>query len=443
MAFILFFCSFIGFPLATFLYFGARKKLKGEDERYEAHRAELSQNLKVVQSDLSGIQLKINETESNIAKKKKVVDQLEKEIQRRRSLLLVDDMSVKEPVFEYWDSKGYREKIKDLVARQKDLVGANKAIVALYDGNYIDDKLKKTAATIIIQLLNHEVRSSIEGLTSRNANSKEKQIQGFIGKLQKWAKQYSLAISEEYLNLATRQFELCFQEKEMQRIEEEERQQALAAAREEMKLLQDIERAKQKEDSLAKALIEARREADKATPDEKEGLLATIASLEKKLKIANQIHEKARSMAEQTKTGYVYIISNAGSFGEDILKIGLTRRLNPEDRVSELSGASVPFKFDIHAMIQSDDAPSLEAALHREFDGRRVNKVNKHKEFFRVKIDEVERAVEKIAPNAKFHRDITGDEFRSVVEERSALFFEGENDEIVIEPDLSGVDNSD
>ena len=93
------------------------------------------------------------------------------------------------------------------------------------------------------------------------------------------------------------------------------------------------------------------------------------------------------------KAGYVYIISNIGSFGKDVYKIGMTRRLEPMDRVDELGDASVPFKFDVHAMIFSDDAPKLEAALHHAFDNKKVNMINNRKEFFNVKLEEIEQVV--------------------------------------------------
>ena len=98
-------------------------------------------------------------------------------------------------------------------------------------------------------------------------------------------------------------------------------------------------------------------------------------------------------MAQQTKRGHVYVISNVGSFGEDVYKIGLTRRLEPLDRVRELGDASVPFSFDVHALIYSEDAPPLEAALHRRFLENQVNKVNRRKEFFRLKVQEVRDAL--------------------------------------------------
>ncbi|HRO14175.1 MAG TPA: GIY-YIG nuclease family protein [Paracoccus sp. (in: a-proteobacteria)] len=110
-------------------------------------------------------------------------------------------------------------------------------------------------------------------------------------------------------------------------------------------------------------------------------------------------------MAEMTKCGYVYIISNVGLLSENVVKSGLTRRLDPDDRVRELGDARVPFSFDTHAMIHSEDAPGLEAALHREFADRRINMSNMRKEFFRVSLDEVEDAMERLAPTASFFKD--------------------------------------
>ena len=95
------------------------------------------------------------------------------------------------------------------------------------------------------------------------------------------------------------------------------------------------------------------------------------------------------------RAGYVYVISNIGSFGPNVYKIGMTRRLDPQDRVDELGDASVPFNFDVHAMIFSDDAPALEASLHRAFEDRKVNMVNTRREFFNVTLDEIKEVVKK------------------------------------------------
>ena len=98
-------------------------------------------------------------------------------------------------------------------------------------------------------------------------------------------------------------------------------------------------------------------------------------------------------MAQQTKRGHVYVISNIGSFGENVYKIGMTRRLDPMDRVRELGDASVPFPFDVHAIIFSEDAPALETKLHKTFNQRRVNLINTKKEFFHVSLQEIEDVV--------------------------------------------------
>ena len=115
------------------------------------------------------------------------------------------------------------------------------------------------------------------------------------------------------------------------------------------------------------------------------------------------------------KAGTVYIISNLGSFGEDIFKIGMTRRIDPQDRINELGSASVPFKFDVHSFIFSDDAVSLESKMHKLLNDRRVNKVNLRKEFFRISIDELESLVNEIDPSAEFNKTMVAEEFRQSI----------------------------
>ena len=107
-------------------------------------------------------------------------------------------------------------------------------------------------------------------------------------------------------------------------------------------------------------------------------------------------------MAQQTKAGHVYIISNEGSFGHDVYKIGMTRRLEPLDRVRELSSASVPFAFDVHAFIWSEDAPALENMLHKKFALTQVNKVNFRKEFFRIPLSEIRTDLDNIGIDIKW-----------------------------------------
>ena len=150
----------------------------------------------------------------------------------------------------------------------------------------------------------------------------------------------------------------------------------------------------------------------KGTEDtaETEKLKARLAELEQMLASVSERKEEIIAL-QNGKAGTVYIISNVGSFGKDVFKIGMTRRLEPQDRVNELGDASVPFPFDVHSFIFSEDAVSLETALHKELNAKRVNKVNLRKEFFRVSLDELEKLVERIDPTAPFQRTMLAEQY--------------------------------
>lgn len=152
-------------------------------------------------------------------------------------------------------------------------------------------------------------------------------------------------------------------------------------------------------------------QANSTEGSELEALKARILELQTQL--ANVVIKKEEiSNLQNGKAGNVYIISNLGSFGENIFKVGMTRRLDPQDRVNELGDASVPFKFDVHSFIFSDDASGLERELHKRLNDKRVNKVNLRKEFFNVTIDELEELVTEICPTAEFNKTMLAEEFR-------------------------------
>lgn len=179
--------------------------------------------------------------------------------------------------------------------------------------------------------------------------------------------------------------------------EEEERRRRL---REEQRALKELKKEKEraeKDEQKARESIEKNRLAmQKAKNDAQvQKLQAQIAELEIALQRAIERKERAISMAQQTRCGYVYVISNIGSFGEGVYKIGMTRRIDPMQRVRELGDASVPFPFDVHAMIYTEDAPGLESHLHRVFDLQKVNAVNWRKEYFRVPLSDIRTEVEK------------------------------------------------
>jgi hypothetical protein len=198
--------------------------------------------------------------------------------------------------------------------------------------------------------------------------------------------------------------------------EQDEQRQIREQIREEQKAIREYEAAialAEKEERMYRDMLKkAREELSYASAEDRIIAEQKIADLEGKLAEAEEKEKRAKSMAEQTRKGHVYIISNIGSFGEDIYKIGLTRRLEPMDRVKELGDASVPFAFDVHAMIYVEDAPALESALHREFTASRVNAVNLRKEFFRTDLNSIKNAVERIAGiDAEFKMTVLAEQY--------------------------------
>ena len=201
--------------------------------------------------------------------------------------------------------------------------------------------------------------------------------------------------------------------KEQARQEQLALKQQMREEAEERKLLEQQRKKIEQEESKYQSEIEKANEALSNTEDE-----AQIAALKSRiLELQGQlsdvtIKKDEISKLQNGKAGNVYVISNLGSFGENVFKIGMTRRMDPQDRVDELGSASVPFKFDVHSFIFSDDAVSLENKLHTILNDKRVNKVNMRKEFFYSTLDELETLVNELDPTAEFNKTMLAEEFR-------------------------------
>jgi hypothetical protein len=232
-----------------------------------------------------------------------------------------------------------------------------------------------------------EIRSAVrKSLSVNNYPSCKLKIKEAIVKIEALDVKISKTDQEQALTDLHSQYQLAvraaLEREEQARIREQIREEQ----RVEKESKEELERAERERKVVETALQKALAEAEGKHSAEVELLRAQLAEAEART-------TRAISMAEITKTGNVYVISNLGSFGRDVFKIGMTRRLDPMDRVYELGDASVPFPFDVHMMISCKDAPKLEVALHRAFHNRRVNKVNLRKEFFRASIDEIVKAV--------------------------------------------------
>jgi len=201
--------------------------------------------------------------------------------------------------------------------------------------------------------------------------------------------------------------------------EREEQRQLREQIREEEKARREYERAlkeaAKEESTLRKAMEKAQQQVAAANEAQRADFEARLAALQEQLKTAEEKNQRALSMAQQTRAGHVYVISNIGSFGEEVFKIGMTRRLEPLDRIRELGDASVPFEFDVHAMIFSDDAPGLEKKLHRHFLRQQINKVNPRKEFFRLALAEIRQELETLGVEPHWTMNALAREFRETL----------------------------
>lgn len=361
------------------------------------------------------IQKQIEETRSSYSEKRAILRKLEQQVAIFDEKLSFAELGVYEPHFEFSDADEFKQEIKRIRDRQKAMVSSKTSTLCPTDWEVDGSRSKgqtmiNRQTRLTMRAFNNECEAAIANTRWNNVNAMENRMLNAAKQIDKANESMKLLISEQYVSLKLDELHATHEYRERLKIEKEERAELVRAEREEKKLLAEAAAAEREEERYQKLLDKARSEAG---IDEDR-----IAELEAALAEAQATSERARAMAEMTKSGYVYIISNIGSFGEDVVKIGLTRRLEPDDRVKELGDASVPFGFDTHAMIYSDEAPALESALHKEFADRRVNASNTRKEFFRVDLKEVEEAVKRLSPSASFFSDREAQEWHETLSRR-------------------------
>ncbi len=318
---------------------------------------------------------------------------------------LINQGFFEEPDYLYETSERFKIEIKELRNQQKRMIQAKEAVTIPDEIVLIQDAIQakrilRGQSKMILRAFNIECDVLIASVKPSNFSNTLERIQKAADDLEKTALSFKCGLNSSYVNLKYQECELQYQFKLKQQEEREEQRLIKEQMREEERARREYEKAlrkAQEEERMYEDAIEkARKELEIASTDERDELNAKIKMLEEKLKEAEENEGRAKSMAEMTKRGHVYIISNIGSFGENIYKIGMTRRLEPMDRVKELGDASVPFTFDVHAMVFSDNAPRLEKELHRAFSHNRVNAINLRKEFFKVNLIDIQKKVVEI-----------------------------------------------
>ena len=344
--------------------------------------------------------------EQKIYELRKLRDSLKAEIIELDDKILFQEFGVFHPSYNFANIDEYKQRLDDIRSQQILMIKKETAAICntswkVQGSEEAGRKMIKQNIKQVLKNFNTECDLCISKVKFSNYERMKLRIFKSFELNNSLNEINDISITEEYYRLKIEELNLAYEyerkkneEKEEARRKREEMKEAEKVAREIEEKRRELEKEQEHYNNYLKKLNE---QILVEKSEERKNYL-----LEKKNEISKNVDDVNLALKDldyreaNYKAGYVYIISNIGAFGENVYKIGMTRRLEPEDRIAELSGASVPFKFDIHAMIFSDNAPKLEADLHNYFAKNKVNLVNERKEFFYVTLEEIKEAVKKI-----------------------------------------------
>lgn len=352
---------------------------------------------------LDAVRLTIQATEREVEEMSKQATELRRQVLVLQETILLESFALYEPKFKLNASHEYKTRLDAVREIQKTMIKNGEAATgnmgwAVNGSKAEGRKLVNDMIKLVIRSFNNEADYCVDNVKFDNIELGDKRIRQSFEACNRLGRVMTVRLSEQYLNLKLDELRLAHEFQIKKQEEKEEAKRVREELREQQKLEQEIRAAREKIAKERKHFTSAFRDLqarlEKTTSDEERvPLLAKIAEVEaSKANLDNE--EKIIDYREQNaKAGYVYVISNIGAFGEGVYKIGMTRRLEPMERIDELGDASVPFWFDVHAMVFSENAPALEAKLHEHFATGRLNKVNGRKEFFRADIAEIEAII--------------------------------------------------
>ena len=332
------------------------------------------------------------------------------------------------PHFSFNTPEEYKTALTTLRDRERTLIGDGRAAVCPVNWRVGDSekegaRMARQNSKLILRACNGECEAARADVSWNNITKMEERMKKSCDAMNKLSGVLQVTIAPEYFNRKLDELRLTHEQEEKKYKDREEHRRIREQIREEERAQREFDKAQAdaeaEEERYQKVLAKAREEAAQATGAALERLTRQIGGFEAKLDEARKKKERAISRAQLTKSGFVYVISNVGSFGDKVYKIGMTRRLEPMERMIELGGASVPFPFDLHAMLYSDNAPELESALHQLFAQRRLNMVNPRRGFFRdVELGEIETFVRVKGLSAQFIKDAEAREYRETLAKR-------------------------
>lgn len=354
------------------------------------------------QKKISELKKTISSKNAEIASLNETIDQKKRHIVWMDDEILVQEFGLYQPQFDFASALDYKEELAKIRAHQKELIKNKLAVTGNtnWQVNGSASKGKKMVSDtqkLLLRAFNSECDELVAKVKYTNFDASLDRIYKSAEAISKLGTIMNIALTQQYLSAKVKELRLAFEYQQKKHEEQEALKAARAEQREQAKVQKELEEQRKKiekeqnhyQSALGKLIMQL--SSDPENPD----LLAKKHDLENQLTDIDKALTNIDYRQANMKAGYVYVISNIGAFGENIYKIGMTRRLDPQERVDELGDASVPFNFDVHAMIFSDDAPALEAALHRAFEDRKLNMVNHRREFFDVTLDEIKEVVKK------------------------------------------------
>lgn len=379
-------------------------QLQGLAKKYGAMEAlEVRQLIEQEHAKLESVRRSIEGGEREVAALAAQVSELRNQVLVVEETLLLESFALYEPKFKLNASHEYKTRLDRVRERQKAMVKSGEAATGdqewSVNGKRSEGrKLVNDMVKLVVRSFNNEADYCVDNVKFDNIELGERRIRQSFDTCNRLGRVMTVRLSEAYLNLKLDELHLAHEFQVKKQEEKEEAKRLREELREQQKLEQEIRAARDKiakeRKHFAAALKDLQARLAKATNDEdRAALQAKIAEVEVSKADLDREERVIDYREQNAKAGYVYVISNVGAFGDGIYKIGMTRRLEPMERVDELGDASVPFWFDVHAMVFSENAPALEAKLHERFAPGRLNKVNGRKEFFRADIAEIEAVI--------------------------------------------------
>lgn len=377
-------------------------KEKKEIERLKEQLTPEQVELVDIQGKIAAAQEQFDSLLQKARTEQQRLDELKAQIVQADEDIMFQSFGLYQPRYDFMRADEYKARLLEIRAQQKEMIKNKTAATgaANWTVNNSQAKGKKMVSDmqkLLLRAFNAECDDIVEHVRYTNLEASEKRITSSQEAISKLGSMMGIAITPMYYRLKIEELYLAFEYQQKKQEEKEAQKEARARMREEAKLAKELEEARKTIEKEQKhyqnAMSKLEQQLGSCAPDEQQALLEKKAEIEAQLSKLDASLKDVDYRAANQKAGYVYVISNIGAFGENVYKIGMTRRLDPMERVDELGDASVPFDFDVHAMIFSEDAPALEAALHRAFAAQKLNFVNTRREFFRVSLDEIKKVV--------------------------------------------------